>query len=200
MMTIFHVPRSRSARILWLCEEMGVRYQVAPVSFLEPSAAFLKANPLRTVPTMVDGDTCISESIAIMLYIMSKYGPTNLAVRSDESAYATYLQFLIFGEAGLAMNASPIVVARLLAPETDKMNWSVRFCAERVVQRMHYAEQQLGDRPYIAGDRFTAADISLGHSLRLAEFAGVGDKVPPGVTAYCKRLAERPAFQRAMAG
>jgi glutathione S-transferase/3-isopropylmalate dehydratase len=199
MLTIFHAPRSRSARVVWLCEEMGVPYRIEPASVFEPSAAFVKANPLRSAPAAIDGDTCMTESIAIMLYIMGRHGPTDLALGPDEPAYGTYLQFLIFGEAGLGMNANPIIAARFLAPEAEKMNWSVRNCTERFVQRMQYVDQQLGDKPYIAGERFTAADISVGHSIGLAGFVGVGDKVSPRLSEYCKRLAERPAYQRAMA-
>ena len=73
-------------RVAWLCEEMGVPYKTEPVSIFEPSPAFLAANPLRTVPVIRDGDACVIESVAIMLYIMGKYGPTSLALNVISAA------------------------------------------------------------------------------------------------------------------
>jgi glutathione S-transferase len=199
MLTVFHAPRTRSMRVLWLCEEMGVPYKTEAGSPQQPSAAFLTANPLAALPALRDGEVYMTESVAIMLYIMGKYGPTDLALKPEEPGYAPYLQFLIFGETGIGMNANPVIVARFIAPETEKMNWSVRNCMERVAKRLDYADAQLGEQPYIAGSRFTAADISLGYAIGLADFIGVGDKIPPRLAAYRARLAERPAFQRAFA-
>jgi glutathione S-transferase len=190
---------TRSTRILWLCEEMGVPYKTVPVSFRDPDPDFLAVNPLRSLPAMTDGDARMTESIAIMIYVMDKYGPTPLAVPPGDPAHADYLQFLIFGEAGLAMNGNPIIAARFFAPDADKSNWSTRNCAERFLARMNYVEDTLATRPYIAGERFTAADISVGYALGIAEFLGVGDKIPPRVKRYVDGLRERPAFQRAAA-
>ena len=111
MLTVFHAPRSRSTRVLWLCEEMEVPYQTESASPQSPSPAFLEANPLGTLPAVIDGDVRMTESIAIMLYIMGKYGPTKLALQPGDPGYADYLQFLILGEAGLGMNVNPIIVA-----------------------------------------------------------------------------------------
>ena len=176
----------------------GRAYRLEPASIREPSRAFLEANPLCTVPTAIDGTACLTESIAIMQYIMGRYGPTELALGPDEPGYADYLQFLVFGEAALAMNVNPIIGVRFFAPETEKDNWSVRDCAERYVKRMLYVEQRLGDREFIAG-RFSAADISLGFALGMAEFAGVGEHVPQRIADYRRRLTERAAYQRAAA-
>jgi glutathione S-transferase len=102
VLKIYHSQGARSLRVLWLCEEMGVPYETAEASFFKPSAEFKAVNPLRTVPVMQDGDVTMIESVAMMIYIMSKYGPTDLEVKPNESGYAAYLQYLLFGEAGIA--------------------------------------------------------------------------------------------------
>jgi len=199
MLTIFHAPMSRSTRIVWLCEEMGVPYQTEPASLQNPTPALLAINPLRTAPAFVDGDVRMTESIAIMLYITGKYGPTPLAPAPADPGYGDFLQYLIFGEASLAMYAQPALVARFIAHETEKSNWSVQNCLERLVKRMELIDTQLHERPYIAGERFTAADISVGYALGLSGFLGLDDKIPARATRYLAGLRERPAFKRAIA-
>ena len=78
MLKVYHSQGARSLRVLWLCEEMGLPYETAEASFFKPSAEFKAANPLRTVPALQDGDVRMIESVAMMMYIMSKYGPTDL--------------------------------------------------------------------------------------------------------------------------
>ena len=106
MLKIFHAQGARSLRVLWLCEEMGVPYETAEASFFKPSDEFKAVNPLRTVPAMTDGDVRMIESVAMMIYIMAKHGPTDLDVKPDEPGYADYLQYLMFGEAGIAADRS----------------------------------------------------------------------------------------------
>ena len=92
---------ARGLRVFWLCEEMGLEYRVETVSF-PPSAAYLRLNPLGTVPFLEDeGGVAIQESIAMLLYLAQKYGPTPLNVSVDEPAYGSYLNWLFFGETTL---------------------------------------------------------------------------------------------------
>jgi glutathione S-transferase len=194
MLTIFHAPRTRSTRILWLCEEMGVPYRAELADLRNPSPAFVAANPLASLPAMQDGDVTMTESIAIMLYVMETYGPTPLALKPGERGHADYLQYLIFGEAGLGMNGNPIIAAKFMAPEGEKESWSVRNSLERFIKRI--VEQRLTQRAYMAGDRFTAADISVGYALGLSDFVGAG-ALPPRCARYVETLKARPAYQRA---
>jgi glutathione S-transferase len=198
MLTIFHTPRTRSLRIVWLCEEMGLPYQLQIVPFGAPTPELLAVNPLGALPALVDGDVTMIESIAIMQYIMTKYGPTELALTPTDAHYAKYLQYLQFGESGLAMYGNPLIATKFRAPEDKRDNWTVDYLKQTVVQRLAYAETQLGDGPYITGSRFTAADISLGYTVGIAEFA-VGAKLSPALQAYSELLVARPAYQRALA-
>lgn len=85
MITVFHAPRTRSLRVIWMLEEMGLPYEVRPVDFPRHYAdeEFMRLNPAGSVPVLVDGDVVISESMAIIEYLISRHGPTVLAPRRD---------------------------------------------------------------------------------------------------------------------
>ena len=199
MIKVFHAPRSRSLRVLWMCEEMGLPYEVEPANLMQPSEAFLKANPARTVPVMVDGDVVITESIAILQYLGTKYGPTPLVVQPQEPGYAEYLEFLLLGEATLAAHLTPMIRARFMAPDDQKENWTLTNNADVFVDRLKIVEARLGQSRYLAGDHFTAADISVGYALGFGQAVGLGERFPAGVSEYQQRIMSRPAFLKAAA-
>jgi glutathione S-transferase len=196
MLKIFRAPRSRSLRIVWLCEEMGVAYESVAVNFRDPSPEFLAVNPLRSLPVLQDGDVSMIESVAMMLYIVAKYGPTDLALTPGDRGYAKYLQFLLFGEAGLAMYGNPLVATKFMAPEQKRDNWTAEYLKSTFAKRLNFVETELRDSPYIAGERFTAADISVGYSIGMAGFAA-DIELSPTLSSYHERLKSRPAYQRA---
>lgn len=199
MLKIYHSQGARSLRVLWLCEEMGVPYEAAEASFMKPSDEFKAINPLRTVPVLIDGDVTMIESVAMMIYIMAKYGPTDLEVKPNEPGYASYLQFLLFGEAGVAAYGNPLVATRFMAPDDQKQNWTAGYLKSAILKRLEFIGQCLGGKPYIAADRFTAADISVSYIVTGAKFAGIEADIPVPVRAYVDNLWQRPAFQRAAA-
>jgi glutathione S-transferase len=197
MLTIFHSPRSRSLRVLWLCEEMGVSYAVKPASFTAPTPEFKDANPLLTIPAMRDGEARMTESVAIMTYVMEKYGPTDLAVKPNEAAYPDYLQFLVFSEATAAAPANALIAGKFLAQDGAEKNWTSDYIRTSLEKRAKVVEDRLQDRAFIAGDRFTAADIAVSYTIGLLGFVGVAGG--GASTAYQARMNERPAYQRAAA-
>jgi glutathione S-transferase len=197
MLKIFHAPRTRSHRIVWLCEEMGVPYEIAAVKFTDPSPELLAVNPLKSLPAMQDGPVTMIESIAMMLYIMGRYGPTDLELKPSDPNYARYLQFLLFGEAGLAMYGNPLVATKFYAPEDKRINWTSDYLKATFAKRLGFVENHLGDALYIIGNRFTAADISVGYTIGIASFAG-DTELSPKLQAYHDRLKARPAYQRAV--
>lgn len=199
MLKIYHSQGARSLRVLWLCEEMGVPYEVASASFFKPSDEFKAVNPLRTVPAMVDGDVQMIESVAMMIYIMAKHGPTELEVKPNERGYADYLQFLLFGEAGVAAYGNPLVATRFMAPEDQKQNWTAGYLKNAIIKRLEFVGDRLAGKPFVAADRFTAADISVAYIVTGAKFAGIEDDIPASVKAYVANLHQRPAYQRAAA-
>jgi glutathione S-transferase len=114
-----------------------------------------------------------------------------VAVRRDGRA-----QFLLFGEAGLAMYGNPLVATKYMAPEDERVNWTSDYLKTTFAQRLGYFDDHLGDSPYIAGDRFTAADISVGYSISMVRFA-TDNELSPNLRAYLERMRARPAYQRA---
>jgi glutathione S-transferase len=199
MLKIYHSQGARSLRVLWLCEEMGVPYETAEASFFKPSDEFKTINPLRTVPAMTDGNVTMIESVAMMIYIMAKHGPTELEVKPDEAGYADYLQYLMFGEAGLAAYGNPLVATRFMAPDDQKQNFTTGYLKNAILKRLEFVGQRLGGKAYVAADRFTAADISVAYIATGARFAGIEDEIPAPVKAYVENLWQRPAYQRAAA-
>lgn len=197
MLTIHHAPGARSLRVLWLCEEMGLAYETRAASFMQPSDEFKALNPLRTIPTLQDGDVTMIESVAMMLYIIGKYGPTDLEVKPDDPAYADYLQYMLFAEAGLSVFCNPLIATKSVAPEDQKSNWTADFLGKTIERRLKFIDQRLAGKTYIAGDRFTAADISLVYAGLITKFVGFADAAPKGFADYCARMMERPAYQRA---
>jgi glutathione S-transferase/3-isopropylmalate dehydratase len=196
MLKIFHSPRARSLRILWLCEELGLPYEIVAVKIGEPSAELLAVNPLKSLPTLQDGAVTMIESVAMMIYIMGEYGPTDLELMPGDPDYPRYLQFLLFGEAGMAMYGNPLVAAKFFAPQDKRANWTSDYLKATFTKRLRFLEDQLGGARYLLGDRFTAADISVGYTIGMAGFAA-DIALSPTLNAYHERLKARPAYQRA---
>ena len=200
MITVFGGQTSRSLRVVWLLEEMGLPYRVRQVDMLAatPDAGFLAVNPAYYLPAIQDGDVTMVESIAIMEYLMARYGPTPLAPAPDDPALPAYQQFLHMGEAGLATLMMVPVVSRFLAPEAERDNWGARQARAWVEKRLGLVRARLARSPYLAGEAFTAADISVTYALRLGSLHG-GFVLGDAEQAYLERTTGRDAFKRAMA-
>jgi glutathione S-transferase len=186
----------RGLRVAWQCEEMGLPYRIETVSF-PPSEAYRALNPVGSTPFLEDeGGVAINESVAMMLYLAQKYGPTPLLPESEDPTFARVLQMTVFGEATLGMGLNPLLEARFAAPDADKHNWSVRTQEARVEKAVRYTAEILGDRPFLAAADLTLADISVSSALGM--WAGaLGHALPDALAAYRERLAARPAYQRA---
>lgn len=198
MIRIHNFPRgARGVRVFWVCEEMGVPYETSPVTF-PPSAEYLALNPLGSVPFLEDDGVAINESVAMMLYVAQRYGPTPLLPVNDGPALAKVLQLTVFSEASLGGTLNPLMAARFGAPEADKQNWSVRTMNARAEQFIGFIEDQLGDRAFLVGDDLTLADIALSTTLGIWKGA-LNGAIPDRLAAWRDRLAARPACQRAQA-
>jgi glutathione S-transferase len=189
----------RGLRIFWQCEEMGLDYEVVAIPFPYPPD-YSARNPAGGVPFLEDdaAGVAISESVAIMLYLAKRYGPTPLLPDALDPALARVLQLTVFAEASLGGRMNTLMEAHFGAPEADKVNWSVRGLRNRMAHGLGYVAGVLGDRPYLAGDRFTLADIAIATTLGIWKGA-LGGEIPAPLVAWRARLAERPAYQRAEA-
>lgn len=200
MITIYGGQTSRSLRVVWLMEEMGLPYRVHQVDMLaaERDAAFLAVNPADYLPAMVDGDVSMVESIAIMEYLLARYGPTPLAPAPSDPAFPAYQQFLHLGEAGLATLMMLPIVSTFLAPESERISWGAQFSLKWVEKRLGLVRRQLAHAPYMAGEAFTAADISVAYALHLGKKTDVVT-LGEAEEAYLARVMGREAFTRALA-
>jgi glutathione S-transferase len=190
----------RGFRVVWLLEEMGLAYRLRPVDLLagaENDPEFLAINPAGFIPAIQDGDVTMVESVAIMEYLMARYGPTPLAPAPHDPAFPAYQQFLHLGEAGLAASIYFVVGARNFAPESARGNWSAGQALDVFETRLGLVTRRLARSPYMAGEAFTAADISVTYALQLATRAG-GVTLGEAERAYVARTSARGAYQRAM--
>lgn len=200
-LTIYHSAFARSARILWLCEEAGIPYEV---SLVENTRAFLQTpdylalHPMGKIPVITHGDTVLFESLAIMEYLMAKH-PNELARAPDHPDFAAYLQWFHFGESTLGEYVTLALGHKTLFPEKVRIP-AIADWAEREVEKCYKAlEGPLSQHDFLLPSGFSAADISVGYMLLLAKFAKVFDSVPEAVRAYFDRIKTRPAWQVATA-
>ena len=197
MLTVYG--EGRGFRVVWLLEELGLAYRLRPVdlSAVGNDREFLALNPAGFIPVLQDGETVMVESIAILQYLLARHGSGSLAVAPDDPAFASYLQFLHLGEAGLAAPMNGVIVGRQLAPEAEREARVTRWALETFESRLDLVRRRLAECAYVAGDRFTAADISVSYALLLGLRTG---NYVPGSTehAYLARTTARPAYARAM--
>jgi glutathione S-transferase len=187
---------ARGLRVMWLCEEMGLPYAVEKVTF-PPSAAYLALNPLGSVPFLEDeGGVAINESVAMLIYVAERYGPTPFLPPKSDPAFARVLQMTVFAEAAIGGGLNTLMAAHFGAPEGDKRNWSVRGVEASVEKAFAYVQGILGDKPYLAGKDPTIADMAITTALGIWVGA-LGKTVPEKLVPYRERLAARPAYQRA---
>ena len=190
----------RGLRVVWLLEEMGLPYTLRPVDLFkgaENDPEFMAVNPGGFIPAMTDGDVTMVESIAIMEYLMGRYGPTPLSPKPLHPAFPLYQQFLHLGEAGLATAAYYVLGAHHFAPPDQRDNWTAGQALRGFGTRMRLVKRQLAQAPYMAGEAFTAADISVSYALLLSKRAG-GIVLDDTVKAYLARTTARDAYRRAL--
>lgn len=199
MITIWGGQTSRSLRVVWLAEEMGLPYHVRQVDMLAPEKdpAWLAVNPGDFLPAIQDGDVTMVESVAIMEYLMGRYGPTPLQPQPGNPAFPAYQQFLHLGEAGLATLIMVPLVSGFIAPPAERDNWGARWARGCVERRRILIHRQLERAPYMAGDTFTAADISVTFGLNLGAKHAVF-ALTDAEQAYLARTTARDAYKRAM--
>jgi glutathione S-transferase len=201
MIELYHCADARSFRALWALEELGMPYRLHVLPFppriRQPE--YLDANPLGTIPLLIDGETRMTESAAIVQYLAVKHGPTDLAVAPDEPGYGEWLNWLHFGEATLTFPQTLVLRYRMLEPPERRLPQAADDYAQWFHSRLRHVERVLADRDWLVGDRFTMADISVGYALLLAKSLKIDNGFPPNVAAYWERIKTREAFGRAKA-
>ena len=200
MIKIYNFTRgARGVRIFWLCEEMGLPYQVEAMPFPVPDS-YRALHPLATVPFLEDeGGVAMSESVAMLIYLAQRYGPTPLLPAPGDPKLARVLQMTVFAEATLGARMNPLMEAHFGAPDADKRNWSVRGLEARVERALDYVADMLeAEGPYLAGPEFSLADIAIATTFGIWRGA-LGKTLPERLAAYQAQITARPGYARAQA-
>ena len=201
MLIVHHLGVSQSDRIVWLCEELEisyelVRYERDPVTRLEPPE-YYALHPFGTAPVITDGDLVLGESGAIIEYIIARHGHGRLAVGADDPGFADYLFWLHFANASLMPTMMVDLLISMIG--SGEENETTRALRARGDLAFEMIEQRLGTVPYFAGNELTAADIIMLFPLTTMRLFAPRDLSPyPNIRSYLQRIGERPAFQRAM--
>ena len=199
MIKLYHIPRTRSVRIIWLLEELGLDYEVEVLTGDAKSApAFLKISPFGKVPAIEDGDLVLTESVAIVQYILSEYGQGRLHPPVDSKEYAQFLQWLNFGEATLMQPIAEVIVNKLFRPEEHQHQFSIDNGTKNFSDMARVIDGVLANSDYLVGDAFTAADIVTGYSLNVADMLGLISAIDDiaHLRDYIDRLRSREAFKK----
>jgi len=212
MITVHHLNNSRSQRVLWLLEELGLPYDIkhyerdAQTSLAPPA---LKAvHPLGKSPVITDGALTVAESGAILEYLVERYGQGRLKP-TDEQGLLHYRYFMHFAEG----SAMPPLVMKLVfnkvkrAPAPFFVKPIARGIADKVLQafvqpnidaQLKFLEGELGQRPWFAGAEFSAADVQMSFPLEAGASRGTDITAYPMLKAFLDRIHARPAYQRAL--
>jgi glutathione S-transferase len=195
---LHHMPGSRSTRVLWLMEELGLDYELKLKSREAiKTVDYLTVSPLGIVPALEADGGVILESGAILQYLLAKHSPTPLQVEKDQPGFAAYLQWFHFGEGTFTHWMLTYVRNAKSKPEAERIPAAADEALIRLKAQLNYIGAELGKRAYVAGDHFTAADIMLGYSLHVANKYGALEGAPQSIHDYLARMVERPAFGRA---
>ena len=198
MITLYHCMSARSFRPLWMLEELGLPYELVMLPFPPRVAArsYLDLNPLGTIPLMIDGRTRMTESAAICQYLCALSGPTPLQVEPAEEHYGAYLDYLHFGEATLTFPQTLVLRYSRFEPEHRRQPTVADDYAKWFLARLRTLEPALAEQAHLCGARFTAAYVSVGYALMLAQHLGLASRFTPAVKAYWERLQQRDAYIR----
>ena len=213
MITVHHLNNSRSQRIVWLLEELGLdyeikRYQRDPQTMLAP-ASLRAVHPLGKSPVITDGELTLAESGAIIDYLIERYGAGRFAPAAGTPARLRYNYWLHYAE-GSAMTPlllklvfdriesapMPFFVKPIAKGISAKVKSS--FIEPQLKQHLDYLEGELGQSGWFAGDAFSGADVQLSFVLEAAAARGGLDASRPKLMDFLKRIHARPAYQRAL--
>ena len=198
--TLYHCSDARSFRALWTLEEMGLPYtlELLPFPPRSRSPGYLELNALGTIPLLMDAAERLTESAAIVQYLCTRYGPSPLAVAPDEPGYGAWLNWLHHGEATLTFPQTIVLRYRVFEPGKGLQQAADDY-AHWFTRRTILADAALEGHEYLCRDRFTAADVSVGYALLLADNLKLVEKLSPRLQEYWARLQLRPCFIAAKA-
>jgi glutathione S-transferase len=201
MLTVHHLGKSQSERIVWLCEELEIpyqlkRYQRDSVTMLAPPE-YKALHPIGTAPVITDGDLVLAESGAVVDYIIGKYGNGRLALTAGHRDFSHFLHWFHFANGTLQANMGRnMILNRLKLAEDNPILLGTKA---RVDRAFDLVDARASEAEYLAGDEFTSADIMMGFSLTTMRYFLPYDLSRyPNILDYLGRIGLRPGYRRAM--
>jgi len=197
-MKLWHCASARSLRPLWTLEELGLEYELEVLPF--PPRVFqrdyLKVNSLGTVPYFVDGDTHMTESVAICQYLVDRYRRYDFGLEPSHPEYGDYLNWLHHADATLTFPQTISMRYYYLEPSPEKQAVADDY-GKWYISRLRRLDAHLENHEYLVDNRFTIADIAVAYALYLGRAIHFDKHYQPQTAAYLQRLMQRPAFQSA---
>ena len=200
MITIYHLETSRSERIVWLMEELGLPYALEAFP-REPSGAappqFTEIHALGKAPAIRDGDTVLAESGAIVDYLVRRHANGRLALAPQDAAYARYVYWLHFAEGSLmSLLLIVLVLSRVKEASASAVYARMR---ERMNRMLAFVDGEIAGGPWFAGAAFTAADVMMVFPFTtLRNFLDYELEPYANIVQYLQRIEARPAYRKAM--
>jgi glutathione S-transferase len=200
MLTVHHLGISQSERIVWLCEELGLDYQLKLYKRREDNRLapdeYKALHPMGIAPVITDGDLVLAESGAICDYICVRYGNGKLVPKPDDPDFADHL-FWFHWSNGTFMTT---LMMQLVLSMGGEGNPTALFVNDRARRGWAMIEARLGEKPFFGGANLTTADIMMVYCVTTSRaFRGTSIDPYPNLKAYLKRIGQRPAYKRAMA-
>ena len=200
MLKLHHAPTSRAGRIVWLLEELEIKYELNSMKFHPSdlkSDEHRKRHPLGRVPVLEDGDIILYESGAIVEYVLEKHAPGKLKPSVHTDLYPQYLQWFHYCEGMVMPPINIIVVQTILLPKERQNAESLSQAQKLLGKALSPVNQNLKDKEYLIGD-FSGADIMLGHALYMSNKLGCVTEEMTNIKNYIERLIARPHFTKAI--
>lgn len=198
---IYHVKGTRSVRVIWLCQELGLPCEVETIDFspaFRSTAEWRAKSPTGKVPVLEDDGFAMFESGAMVQYVLERYGHGRLMPEPGTRDSARHLQWSWFAEATFARPLGDIIHHTVFKPEAERIPAVVADARSRALTCLDAVNAAVDGTQFLLGDAFTAADIMMGYTLMLAKRVNVLENDHPHATAYFERLAARPGYQVAV--
>jgi glutathione S-transferase len=200
MLTVHHLEISQSERIVWLCEELGLDYELKRYYRREDNRLapdeYKALHPMGTAPVISDNGLVLSESGAICDYLNTRYGGGRLSPTPNDPDFADHLFWFHWSNATYMATVMGEIVLAMSGADANK----VGFVADRSRRCGEMIEERLGNSPFFGGRNLTTADIMMVYCLStLRDSVETALRGSPNLEAYLRRIGERPAYQRAMA-
>jgi glutathione S-transferase len=197
MITLYGSARNRGGRCILALEECGLRYELRDLDLQageHKKPEYLRLNPNGKVPTLVDGDTVVWESMAINIYLAERYGKTLMP--SSAAGRAHVVQWSMWALATLEPHLATIFSNRVMLPESQRNAAAADASAKQAAELLAVLDHALEGRDFLVGDTFTIADVNVGHEAAWANLVGVDMSGVPKVRRWFGALAARPSFAK----